>query len=143
MQSLPSDPYISKVYKYADNLNLPNVSVVQMGLAQHLLGSCCDGGHYVVAKCKGWWYNCRLWGLKDINPWFQFGEVGFTTPSATEHTGRCTYSEKQIHCPVISNCEHRSPPLISQGSRHTLGGDICEGMPTKVKLGPLQNLQQL
>ena len=63
MQSLPNQPLMSKIYKKAYHLNLPNSTTVTLSL-RHMTGSCCDSGRYIVAECGRWWYQCPDWGLK-------------------------------------------------------------------------------
>lgn len=53
---------------------------------------------------------------QDINPWFQFGHEGFTTPPATAHKGSCTYSPDQILCPIPGGCTSRVPRVPLGGA---------------------------
>ena len=79
---------------------------------------------------------CLLVFIQDINPWFQFGHEGFTTPPATAHKGSCVYNAEQITCPLPPGCTHRVPlPVPKKGD--FVGDTLCEEMPIRTRLGPL------
>ncbi len=72
-------------------------------------GSCCESGRYEIAPCKGWWYNCPYWGLKQMRTWFKFGGSGFTFPSVSEHKAKCVYDSQKRLCALPTNCQVRTP----------------------------------
>lgn len=78
-------------------MNIPDVEIIEEDPFDPQ-GSCCEDGYYKVEKCKGWWYQCPEWGLKDMQPWLTFGPNGFTTPPTTEHALRCVYSKEKKLC---------------------------------------------
>lgn len=79
---------------------------------------------------------CVLIVLQDINPWFQFGSDGYTTPPATAHKGSCTYSAEHRLCPIPPGCLHRMPQPMPNGETYR-GDDVCEEMDIRTLLGPL------
>jgi hypothetical protein len=73
-------------------------------------GSCCDAGRFQFGDCGAWWYNCPKWGLQNYSQWIQYGEYGFTMPTATEHQARCSYSAVKQVCDLTgSNCNRKMP----------------------------------
>jgi hypothetical protein len=80
-----------------------------------------------------------LWAvciLQDINPWFQFGADGFTSPPATAHKGACTYTPEHTVCPLPMECRHRSPVAVPEDEEF-VGDGVCEETPIRTRLGPL------
>jgi hypothetical protein len=73
---------------------------------------------------------------QDINPWFQFGRDGFTTPPATAHKGTCAYSPEQVVCPLPPDCRHRMP-LASRADEEFTGAGVCEELQIRTRVGPL------
>lgn len=74
--------------------------------------------------------------LQDINPWFQFGAQGYTTPPATAHKGTCTYSPEPVVCPLPPDCRHRMP-LMPGAEEEFTGAGVCDEMPLRTHLGPV------
>eukprot|EP00428_Durinskia_dybowskii_P068923 CAMPEP_0170392262 /NCGR_PEP_ID=MMETSP0117_2-20130122/20098_1 /TAXON_ID=400756 /ORGANISM="Durinskia baltica, Strain CSIRO CS-38" /LENGTH=405 /DNA_ID=CAMNT_0010648387 /DNA_START=321 /DNA_END=1538 /DNA_ORIENTATION=- len=142
MQTLPDpSPQLEKLYTSAPSLNLPNSTIVQLDMKE-FKGSCCDSGRYEVTDCGRWWYQCGEWGLKDINPWIQFGSDGYTSPITTAHKGKCTYSPEIQVCTLPKGCRHPVPPKASDPKYPFIGTDVCEEMPIRVRLGPDPSLPQ-
>ena len=74
--------------------------------------------------------------MQDINPWFQFGKDGFTTPPATAHKGSCTYSPVRELCPLPLDCRHRTLPKEG-AEKEFIGHGVCDELSIRTRLGPL------
>ncbi len=108
----------------------------------HPRGSCCENGRYEVASCEGWWYQCKQWGLRNISPWFKFGNYGFTFPAATEHRGRCIYSPQKHLCDLPQHCPMRSLQRSVNGSAMDLYNLCGPHYEIVEQLGPLNDEQK-
>ncbi len=131
MQDYPED--LHKHYKDT-NLDIPSVIVIEEDLFRSH-GSCCDDGFYRVAPCKGWWYQCREWGVMDMIPWFKFGSTGYTMPPTTEHRRSCSFSSEVRLCPLPSNCHGRKPLRWTNGKRAEKH-EVCNAFSVVKYLGP-------
>jgi hypothetical protein len=148
MQTLPlaqtmppgaSHTSLLRVFREHSYLSHPKADLVTLDL--HSQGgsgsSCCDRGRYTVASCGRWWYQCKQWGLTDINPWLQFGPTGYTTIAASTHKGACAFSPSRQLCPLPAECLMRVPPKGgAQGAVVRLGAEVCSEIDVVTHLGP-------
>ena len=132
MQDYPEN--IHQFYPKGSFLDIPSVIVVQEDSLDSR-GSCCDDGVYRVAPCKGWWYQCKDWGIVDMVPWLKFGASGFTMPPATEHRRSCSYSSAPRVCPLPALCMLRKP-LRGANGRAAAKRELCGSMPRVKYMGP-------
>ena len=138
MQTLPLaqdfSPDLEQIYPVVHALNIPNATVVEENLFK-IRGSCCDNGYYEVAKCRGWWYQCNQWGLKDMKPWLKFGPTGFTMPPVTVHRRSCEYHPNLAVCPTPKGCGNRVPKKRAS-DRPINSNELCHAFPDTIFLGP-------
>ena len=99
-------------------------------------GSCCEYGKFEVEKCRGWWYQCKEWGIKDITPWLKLGNYGFTFPTATEHRGRCVYSPNKRVCEIPATCTQRTPHRVNPNDTMIDVDSVCGPHDVIEMLGP-------
>ena len=122
------------IYPVVHALNIPNATIVEEDLFE-TRGSCCDEGFFEVAKCKGWWYQCSEWGVRDMRPWLKFGATGFTMPPSTEHKRGCRYHSTITECPIPPTCNNRRPKRKS-AELPLDANELCDAFPTTIYLGP-------
>jgi hypothetical protein len=115
-------------------LDIPGAIIAQEDPIYHQ-GSCCDDGVYRVAACRGWWYQCKDWGVSQMMPWIKFGVAGFSSPPASEHRRSCSYSTRARLCPLPATCVVRQPQRSSAG-KPAEKSQLCQSNPLVKYLGP-------
>ena len=98
-------------------------------------GSCCQNGDVDVAPCKGWWYQCTTYGIRDFKAWLKFGEHGLTMPPVTEHKATCEYYPERRQCPMPANCDS-AVPKIAENRKALTYDEVCDEIQNMVYLGP-------
>lgn len=132
VQDLPQ--HLHNVFEPDSSFRNENVNLIIEDL-YNPRGSCCDAGRYEVAPCYGWWYQCKDWGIRDMSPWFKFGNFGFTFPPATEHREKCKYSSTKRICDLPVSCSVRTPRREMNGTGIDVV-NLCGPHPFVDNLGP-------